>query len=83
LRCAAPIKHCAALAATNIAVRCTYVCASFSFLIKFVMCDYDFYLLQGYTGAAHQNLCSLNNNVGEEGAGHRNINSPTKITIQK
>jgi hypothetical protein len=45
------------------------------------MCDYDFYLPQGYTGAAHQNLCGLNNNGGEGGAAHRNILLPKKITI--
>jgi hypothetical protein len=51
------------------------------FLLKFVMCDCDFYLPQGYTGAAHQNLCSLNDNGGEGGAAHRDILLPTKVTI--
>jgi hypothetical protein len=37
------------------------------------MCDCNFYLPQCYTGAAHQNLCSLNYNGGEGGAAHRNI----------
>jgi hypothetical protein len=30
-------------------------------------------LFEGYTGAAHQDICRLNNNVGCEGAAHRDI----------
>jgi hypothetical protein len=44
------------------------------------MCD--FYLPQRYTGAGHQNLCSLNNNIGKEGAVHRNIPSMNKLSFK-
>jgi hypothetical protein len=73
----------------NITVRCTYktlcCCGSYKYCGELHQCDLLCYyengystikitkLLYGYTGAAHQQLCCLNNNGCCRGAAHRNI----------